>query len=733
MKPLVRPFISLLLLALLPAAGVSQAPAGAPPSKQAKVQALTDVTIVEVPVYVAGKDGRPVRGLTKADFELFDEGKRVDSWDLDVIDLEDFGRQTVTPDVPLPPAAQRHFFFLFDLTFAQPINIAKARHAAGGFVQNSMKNGDLGAVGTVDVEKGLRLVLSFTSDRDQLAAALSTLALPSLTSATADPLHLTVFDPSSSTFSSASQTAQSGRAALGDSEWADILSIFAQRNERSFDSYSQGRVQALTKEMAGLARMLDSIHGRKNIIYFSEGFDSKLLTGITGETSGRTEGDQIVSGEHWKVDTENRYGRSELRMALDEMFRIFKRTDSVIYTVDISGLATQAASSVEGATSSDRGASTARLGSRGRGQEALYSFASETGGQLFKNSNDLGEHLEKLQEETALVYLLTYSPSVLTEAGRYHNLKVKVKASGAQVSFRAGYYEPRPWSKLAPMERRLLAAQQIAYGLPRNDIPVRVLATPLLAGNRDGARVPIILEIPGETLVKQAAGDKLSLEIFAYATDQALKTKGFLSQSLNLDLARVGPQLSSSGLKFYGEIYLPAGMYWLKVLVRIAETGRSGLMIVPVTVPPSEHRQLFAVGPLFHETPGKWLMVKATPRPGTPASGPYPFVSRGESFIPAAGPVLERSGEAALSVYVYNAPADSDLEVQGEIRGKTGIRLGPAVISKVASSRDGGGPLSLLCSFRPEKLEKGGYTLWVGVKDRVTGVEGETLGFFEVN
>ena len=55
-------------------------------------------------------------------------------------------------------------------------------------------------------------------------------------------------------------------------------------------------------------------------------------------------------------------------------------------------------------------------------------MSSETGGELFKNSNDIGEHLQKLQDQTALIYLLTYSPTELKEPGRYHNLKVKVKA-----------------------------------------------------------------------------------------------------------------------------------------------------------------------------------------------------------------------------------------------------------------------------------------------------------------
>jgi VWFA-related protein len=722
----------LFLAALLPAFALAQTPA-APPARKGAIATATDVTIVEVPVYVAGKDGRPVRGLTKADFELFDNGKRMTGWDLEVIDLEDFSRQTVAPDVPLPPAAQRHFFFLFDLTFAQAVNVARARHAAVDFVRNTMKNGDLGAVATLDVERGLKLVLSFTPDRDQLAAALSSLALPSLISPMSDPLALTIFDPS--TIATVAGIGLSGGAGAGrgqsDAEWAEILSTYTRMQEKSFDSYAAGKVLAISKEMAGLARMLNSIHGRKNVVWFSEGPDSKLLSGFTGEASGQAQADNIVFGQHWKVDPDDSYGRSDLRANLDEMFQVFKRTDCVIYAVDISGLAPQAAASVEGTSSMDRTASTARLGSRGRGQDSLYLFAAETGGQLFKNSNVLGEHLEKLQEQTALVYLITYSPAELKEPGRFHNLKVKVKASGAQVSFRAGYYEPRPWSALTPLERRLLAAQQINYGLPRTDIPARVIATPLLAGDRDGARVPVILEIPGETLVKQALGEKMNLEIFAYATDQKLKTKGFFSQALGLDLARLGPQLATSGIKYYGEMFLPPGTYWLKVLIRIAETGRSGLVIVPVMVPSRENRQLFAVGPLFHEAPGKWMMVKAPTKPGSPAAGPYPFVSRSDSFVPAADPVLDRAGETALSLFLYNAPAGADFDVRGEIRGKTGVRLGPAAISKVASSRDGGA-LNLLCSFSPEKLEKGSYALWVGVKDRVTGSEGETLGFFEV-
>ena len=721
-----------LLVVTVPVSGAAQAPAGISPPNKGTVQASADVTVVEVPVYVAGRDGKPVRGLTKADFELYDEGKLADGWDLEVIDLEDFGRQTTAADMPLPLAAQRHYLFLFDLTFSQTLNIAKARHAAVAFVENGMKNGDLGAVATVDVEKGLRLVLSFTPDRDQLAAALTTLALPTLTSPVSDPLALTIFDPTTSPGIVGGATARTGAVTGNDAEWADTLAAFVSMQEKSFDSYQQGRVRGLSKSLSDLARTLNSVRGRKNVIYFSEGFDSKLLSGITGSAAGRTEGDQIVFGEMWRVDSENRYGRNDIRIALDEMFQIFKRTDCVLHAVDVAGLAKQGSASVEGVLSSDFGGNS-QLASRGRGRDSLYTMSSETGGQFFQNSNDMREHLETLQQETSLVYLLSYSPAVLTEPGRYHNLKVKVKASGAQVSFRAGYYEPRPWSKLTPIEKRLLAAQQIAYGLPRNDIPARAIVMPLLSPDHGRARTPVVVEIPGDTLLKQAVGDKLNLEIYAYATDQALKTKGFLSQSISLDLNRVGPQLAASGIKFYGELSLPPGTYWLKILLRISETGRSGLLIVPVTVPPPENRQLFALGPLFHEPPGRWVMVKAVPRPNAPPAAPYPFISKGDSFIPGAEPVLNPSAETTLSVFVYNAPPGADLDIRGEIRGKAGLRLGPATLTKTASVRTGADErLDLLCAFRPEKLGKGSYTLWIAVRDPATGAEGETLGFFEV-
>src|SRR5687767_14310562 len=92
-----------------------------------------DVTslVVEVPVQVVLPRGGAVRGLTAADFELFDGRRRQRLVGFEVIDLatlEGEGAGAGPGDVPLP--ARRHFMLLFDLSFSDPTAITRARAAA---------------------------------------------------------------------------------------------------------------------------------------------------------------------------------------------------------------------------------------------------------------------------------------------------------------------------------------------------------------------------------------------------------------------------------------------------------------------------------------------------------------------------------------------------------------------------------------------------------------------------
>ena len=173
------------LLASAPAAEAAQPQAAPQPQS---VQESAEVSLVEVPVRVLDRHGNPLRDLTEKDFEVFDDGKRQEIVAFDRIDLAQKAVETGAPAV-IQPAARRHFLLLFDLSFAKPKAVVAARRAAKEFVLGLPPN-DFASVATFSVEKGVRLLVTFSGDRVQLAQAIDTLGLTDVNSLGDDPLAL---------------------------------------------------------------------------------------------------------------------------------------------------------------------------------------------------------------------------------------------------------------------------------------------------------------------------------------------------------------------------------------------------------------------------------------------------------------------------------------------------------------------------------------------------------------
>src|SRR5437868_13617133 len=73
------------------------------------------VQYVEVPVSVVSRGGDSVRGLTKANFELFEGRKRLDIVSCETIDFA--SPESLRASAALP-AAHRSFLLLFDLGYS---------------------------------------------------------------------------------------------------------------------------------------------------------------------------------------------------------------------------------------------------------------------------------------------------------------------------------------------------------------------------------------------------------------------------------------------------------------------------------------------------------------------------------------------------------------------------------------------------------------------------------------
>jgi hypothetical protein len=394
----------------------------------------------------------------------------------------------------------------------------------------------------------------------------------------------------------------------------------------------------------------------------------------------------------------------------------FNRSDCVIHTIDIGGL--RAGGDIEGTEH------------RISGLETLNALADATGGEFLRNANDLGESFDRLLDRTGLVYLLVFQPVRVPETGKYHTLDVKTKNRSYRLSHRTGYWEKKSYRDLSPVEKRLAASSALSAGLPRAEVPAWVLAAPFPA-EEGSSRVPVIVEIPGDRLLVNHTGTRLTVDVYAYANDIEGTTKDYLFHTIGVDLTKAEAPLRKTGLKFYGEMRLPTGVYTLRVLVRNNETGRMGVSFVRLDVPQNGSPDPFLLPPLFLDEGEPWILVKGRPREGE-AAGDYPFAIAGHSFIPSAMADVPSGQLTKVCLIAYNFPAQGDLEIDGKILDLEGQARGKVDLHLVQSTEpEGSGARKMLLQFRPSGLQPGRYALAVSLADK-SGLRGESSIPFDV-
>jgi hypothetical protein len=288
---------------------------------------------------------------------------------------------------------------------------------------------------------------------------------------------------------------------------------------------------------------------------------------------------------------------------------------------------------------------------------------------------------------------------------------------------------------LSPLERSLAAADIIANEIPVSDIPARVLAT-VCPGEGELASVPVLIEVPGEALIAGQNGNRVSVEIYAYAHDSGNRLRDFFAQTVTVDLAVARARLEKGGLRYSGQLALPPGDYRVRVLVRNAETGRMGLTAEPLRVPDFSGKPPYLAPPIFLEKAEGGVFVRG--RSGVrAASAPQEVLlaPAGEDLVPAALPEVHAGSPARLSVVAYNFgdPSVGALKIGAQVLSSEGRPLGQGEIELLGKSRpDGDGTQVLWVAFRPDGLSPGLYALRVFLQDASTGRAGHASAPFVV-
>jgi len=675
----------------------------------------TQVVVVEVPVQVV-RDGEPVRGLTAADFELYDGRKKVPITGFEVLDLSTAATMDSLQkgEAPPPITARRHFLILFDLSFSEPKAVFTARQAAKDMVQ-ALHPSDLVAVATYS-SKGPQIALGFTADRRQIAAAIETMGLPEMADRAPDPLRLLVADAEASLNKPAGGSG-SGSEAKGDIEAAVLENMkkLYEESRRADDSAQKARIAAFTQSISGLARMMDAVDGRKYVVFLSEGYDISLLQGSQSDEERSEQTTAAQEGRIQDVSSDTLFGDTKSLAQVEKMVEEFRRADCVVQAVDIGGL--RAAGAVEG--NQGRGA-------RG-GKDSLLQIAKGTGGELFENTNNLAGAMQEVLKRTSVTYVLAFQPDSLKWDGEYHKLKVELKNQprGSRLVHRPGYYAPKPYTAQNPMEKMMDAASQLVSGEESGTVKMAVLAAPFKVPG-DKAYVPVVLEVDGQSLLANTQGTTLPAEVYIYAMDSGGAVHDFVAQTLGLDVSKAGAQLRQSGLKFFGHVDLYPGDYTIRVMVRNGATGASSLRVVPVRVPAFAEAGPFLLPAFFPEAGGKWLMAREAPREGQAQNVPYPFMQDQQPYIPASKPVLTPGQDAPLSLVAYNL-GSGDVKAQAKVLSLDGKEMGVGDLKLLGS--ESGSPSRLKASFRPPALQPGEYRLQVTLVDPSGATHSSTTGF----
>ena len=650
------------------------------------------VTVIEVPVTVVDRNGNPVRGLTKDDFELFDDGRKVPIDYFEVVDMTTISATRGADAPPPPAAATRNFLLLFDLANSSPGTIGRATEAAKEFVETQLGERDLAAVAVFTANTGARMITSFTRSRSLLTNAIETLGHPKYFKVT-DPLAISATRVQV-------ETQGDGAGSGGRASLEEALAELAGEKDRvaqvSADSEARNRLKIQVQSFGNVARSLDRLKGQKQVILLSEGFDARLAQGRENlsRESTQKETDAVFSGEVWSVDQEQRFGSAGSSTDIRQMADLFRRSDVVMHAIDIKGLRGNVDASSTGAAKKSS-------------FEGLTLLTRPTGGTVFKNVNDLGSNFARMLKQQEVVYLLGFTARGTGKPGKFHELKVKAK--GGQVSHRAGYYEG---TAMSPLEKTFSLAEILMTDAPISEVDISVAATPL-PGPGGKARVPVVVEMPGGRLLEGIAGGAATADVFVYAFDAKNEVADVLQQRISLDMAKAGETVRGSGVRYFGTLRLPPGQYAVKTLVRVDQSGRTGFVRSDLTVPAFD--SAVVLPPLLFTEPANWVTLVSPPRDGDNYA--YPFSAGEATYVPKRSASFSPNNDYKIAVFMYRVPLDN-LQVTPEIvtNGSAHATDDVKLLGRTAADDRGG--IKLLFNFRPEGLPAGEHELRFKIKSK---------------
>ncbi|NKB86672.1 MAG: VWA domain-containing protein [Acidobacteria bacterium] len=653
------------------------------------------VDIARIEVAVEDDDGNFADGLSTDDFRLLVNGVPRDLVAAYSVDARaDAAPAMSSANTPVsgmgvadlestrPPVARRHFLVYLDLTRMSRSDLRNARNSAIRFLEERVAPADMVGLATYSPRRGLSYHVPFTADH-----SLSLQALGAITTARA-----------SERIADLNQDIPLDELVdLLDNDVTDAEEFLREMEQTRVEMQSENSLDSL-REIAGT---LGAIEGRKHLLYFSRGYSDRLVEDHGG------------------------------RQTLMESTRTAALAGVAIHTFQPSNLPVSNVHDVREMTPTFRPESRARA-TTFVSRQALLWLSAETGGTSWFFRHAVNNGLEEVEERTRKYYVLGFPilPGDPDEA----TLEVSSRRATVAVAWAPTFIKfPSRAAGWTAAQRQYRVAEALQIGTEINDVEMNLLAAAVDApeGQR---RLGVVASVSGKHMRKlvEARGDGgLDLDILGFALTPWSTVSDYFRTRLVVDPGALDAADFDEPLRYYNQLQVPAGRYFVKVLIREAHTGLMTSRTVTFDTPSRDAGDLRLSRALFVVPPSRAPLTRALqltePPPHRAAHDlTYPFVVAGRELVPV-NPEVVRPGENGW-LYLRaedlgTDPATGTPQVSSSILLLTpegtprNLAQGEVVATELEAS---GRSMRFLFHYQlPADLSSGEYTLAIDVRDHV--------------
>jgi VWFA-related protein len=440
-----------------------------------------EVSVTNVDVVVTDSKGNRVNGLTRDDFEVFQDNVpqtitnfyAVAGGKLLLEDGKEIPLDSPAAVAEIPQQLKTRYVVYIDNLNIQPQNRNRMFKRLKEFISANV--GPQAEAMVVTYNRSLKVKRRFTSEKGDVLAAIEQ----------------TEMETGGGTTLAGER--RDAIARINDAQSEDQAIRIARSYSQSLRNDLQFTVDAFKTSLNGLA----GVEGRKIFVYVSEGLPASAGAELFDTIQKKFPGGRGTL-ETLDFDMNSRYA---------SLVQAANANGVTIWALDASGLSADELVSAENRYMEARPSTFAM---RQNTQAPLLMLAEQTGGMAAINTNDWKSSLDELSKDFSNFYSIGYR-STRAASDRPHSVDVKVKRKGLRVRARKGLLDKST-------ETRTAEAVVASLHYPRSDNPLGVSVTlgePRPYDN-ENYLLPVRVAVPVGKLGLVPSGDRYEGQFFVY-------------------------------------------------------------------------------------------------------------------------------------------------------------------------------------------------------------------------